>query len=96
MDYVSLLHARTSSYGYRHASAVDVPRVLVDAFSAPVTSPAVSPSDPLPPPTPICPPLAGGGPLVTLTRGQLARKDVVTRTSGVRLGVVTQGRSRMR
>ena len=29
-------------------------------------------------------------PSVTLTRGQLVRKDVVTRTSGVRLGNATQ------
>ena len=47
---------------------------------APVGSPAARP-----PPPPQEPP-----PAVTLTRGQLVRKDVVTRTSGVKLGVASQ------
>ena len=69
---------------------------LPDDFSdadprAPGAPPPPSPSyDQRRPQQAYQPPLTGGGPLVTLTRGQLARKDVVTRTSGVRLGVVTQ------
>ena len=68
---------------------------LPDDFSdadprAPGAPPPPSPSYDQRRPQQAYQPLTGGGPLVTLTRGQLARKDVVTRTSGVRLGVVTQ------
>ena len=76
-------------------------RPISTSTASPTTSPTPTPAPPAPPrpvsvlrpappPTGVPAPLTGGGPLVTLTRGQLARKDVVTRTSGVRLGVVTQ------
>ena len=76
----------------RFDASDDLPDDFSDADPRALRAPAPPPPsyDQRRPPQAYQPPLAGGGPLVTLTRGQLARKDVVTRTSGVRLGVVTQ------